>query len=121
MADDRFKAAGAVLDATMLNAMLQMPAARIMAQTNHPVSRQAKQRIETALKDALGRAIEPGTVVRVAVDTPGELLYVSELLTELFKQISDPSLVEEKSSRTQFELSNNSALLLNLKNSEDRS
>lgn len=120
-----WKGAETAFEALSLNAILQMPGVKLLASLRHPVSRKAQRKIHDAVTEAIRTAMEPDVVVRIACDTVSEIVYCGGVLKAVFDEVDKnprrgfPHMIRNKSSETQFELSNNSAILLNRKTTED--
>jgi len=120
-----WKGAETAFEALSLNAILQMPGVKLLASVRQPITKKARRRIHAAVTEAIKTSMEPGVVVRIACDTMAEVVYCSGVVKAVFDEIDKsprrgfPHLIRNKSTETQFELSNNSAIMLNRKHKDD--
>jgi len=94
-------------------AVLNLPFARQLAFKRTPLTKAMTERTREAVGQALTAALEAGgNVVRVSCNTDTEAMLASYLLGGVCCMLKDVKLLEEQSTTTRFELSNNSCILV---------
>ena len=103
------------LDSIFSDVIVQHKALRDIALSRVPATPERCGRMKEAIRSALELAKEPGSVVRISCDTATDVIIASKILSNLMPFLKEPYLLKEKSTSTQFELSNNSAIMLGIK------
>jgi hypothetical protein len=106
----------AALEAVMVGALASDPLLSKLAYERRPLTREQLARAAQRAGEALALAVsEPGSVVKIACELASEAVFVVQVLEALTPKLVNVALDPSRSSPGRYELTNNSAILVGIR------